>query len=169
MLMIPVSSATDMDLSGLSLPVSMNPNNFPAKLWRMVNNPFNRAICWTNCGQLIIIDQQLLEVYLLSASSIGYSAADAFKTTNYSSFGRQLNLYGFKKVNTRESQNKNRTSSKVGGALHHFHNPNFKQNKPELLLNLRRLTVDNKAKLEGGVGVNKRRLTDGKDTYMKRV
>uniref|UniRef100_A0A3Q2D0C4 HSF-type DNA-binding domain-containing protein n=1 Tax=Cyprinodon variegatus TaxID=28743 RepID=A0A3Q2D0C4_CYPVA len=116
---------------------------FPAKLWRMVNNPEDGAIRWDICGKVIIIDQQLLETRILSPSSI---TADSFKTTNFTSFVRQLNLYGFKKHQPRVDQ------VKAGEArsYHYYSNPNFVRSSPQLLRNLVRLTVGNKAKLSAG-------------------
>lgn len=130
------------------LPYNINPNNFPAKLWRLVNNPANKAICWDSQGEAIIIDQYLFERQILSpsTSTITSDSADAFKTTHFSSFVRQLNLYGFRKPDVKDTED--------NGARHHFYNPNFKRNHPELVASLRRLTVDNKAKLQAGLDVN---------------
>eukprot|EP00064_Thunnus_orientalis_P008661 superscaffoldBa00001049_g8684 len=162
-----------MDAADSLLPDCINPNNFPAKLWRLVNNPANRAICWDSSGDVIIIDQQLFEKQILSPGSITSDNADAFKTTNFSSFVRQLNLYGFRKADPANTA----PTNVITGTHHHFFNPNFKRNHPELLVNLRRLTVDNKAKLQAGLNVNCRppsryqRLSggdDGRDKNIKR-
>ncbi|KAG7224495.1 hypothetical protein INR49_015019, partial [Caranx melampygus] len=40
-----------MNVGDDSLPDTINPNNFPAKLWRLVNNPANKAIYWDSLGQ----------------------------------------------------------------------------------------------------------------------
>lgn len=134
------------------LPDTINPSNFPAKLWRMVNNPANSAIYWDNSGEAIFIDQQLFEQLILTSNSEDY---DSFKTTHFSSFVRQLNLYGFRKaesVLTIHCVNNFVTSSEKN-TIHHFYNPNFKRNNPALLANLKRLTVDNKAKIDSGIDV----------------
>ncbi|CAK6971835.1 heat shock factor protein 5 [Scomber scombrus] len=155
-----------MDAADISLPDCINPNNFPAKLWRLVNSRTNRAICWDNGGEVIIIDQQMFEKQILTPESITTDNVDAFKTTNFSSFVRQLNLYGFRKA---DPANTTTPTKVVNGTFHHFFNPNFKRNHPELLVNLRRLTVDNKAKLQAGLSVNCRppsryqRLSGGDD------
>ncbi|XP_074467508.1 heat shock factor protein 5 isoform X2 [Sebastes fasciatus] len=137
----------DMDVGGSPLPESINPNNFPAKLWRLVNNPANKAICWDRQGQVVIIDKHLFEIQLLFPSPL--FNADAFKTSNFSSFVRQLNLYGFRKADPAFLEND--TGDSTG--CHYFSNPNFKQNHPELVASLRRLTVDNKAKIQAGLDV----------------
>uniref|UniRef100_A0A3Q2QGN9 Heat shock transcription factor 5 n=1 Tax=Fundulus heteroclitus TaxID=8078 RepID=A0A3Q2QGN9_FUNHE len=132
------------------LPGNINPNIFPAKLWRLVNR--NGAVRWDSRGQAIVIDQQLFETQILSPGSGTSSAADLFKTTNFSSFVRQLNLYGFKKVDPPAGHRE-----PEGNRLyHHFHNPNFQRSCPHLLENLVRLTVDNKAKLKSGQYISSR-------------
>ncbi|KAI3373448.1 hypothetical protein L3Q82_022058, partial [Scortum barcoo] len=117
-----------MDTGESPLPDSINPNNFPAKLWRLVNNPANKAIYWDSLGECIVIDD-------------GASSS--------SSFVRQLNLYGFRKADPPMKDN----YYGDGVTHHHFHNPNFKRGCPELVASLRRLTVDNKAKLQAGLKV----------------
>lgn len=161
-----------MDTGESPLPDCINPNNFPAKLWRLVNNPSNKAICWDSMGEFIIIDQRLFERQVLSPGPTSDSA-DAFKTTNFSSFVRQLNLYGFRKADPPVRDNRHGDSV----AYHHFHNPNFKRSHPELVASLRRLTVDNKAKLQAGLNVSCRPPSryqrfsggdDGRDKSLKR-
>uniref|UniRef100_A0A8C2ZD91 HSF-type DNA-binding domain-containing protein n=1 Tax=Cyclopterus lumpus TaxID=8103 RepID=A0A8C2ZD91_CYCLU len=117
------------------------------KLWRLVNNPANIAIRWNEQGHVIIIDQHLFEEQILSPSSSASDNVDAFKTTNFSSFVRQLNLYGFKKADM--------TAKDVSVQwdcvrYHYFYNPNFLRNRPELVASLRRLTVQNKAMIQAG-------------------
>ncbi|KAG8008246.1 Heat shock factor protein 5 [Nibea albiflora] len=146
-----------MDVGGNLLPNTINPNHFPAKLWRLVNNPANEAICWDSEGTLIIIDQLLFEKQILSLDAKNSDNADAFKTTNFSSFVRQLNLYGFKKADPAIQDNAH--SSGDNKWFHHFYNPNFKRNHPELLGSLMRLTVDNKAKMKTGVPVTRQTPT----------
>ncbi|XP_070772782.1 heat shock factor protein 5 [Enoplosus armatus] len=167
-----------MDVGESSLPDSINPNNFPAKLWRLVNNPANTAICWDSFGEVVIIDQHLFERQILSPSCS--DNADAFKTTNFSSFVRQLNLYGFRKADPAVTDNHHPVTDSHhpagdSGAYHHFHNANFKRDHPELVASLRRLTVDNKAKLQAGLDVNcrppsryQRFSGDGRDKNVKR-
>lgn len=68
--------------------------NFPEKLWWIVNNPKHEEIHWNSEGTSIVIPntRKFVDEILNSPSSA------LFKTKNFSSFVRQLNLYGFRKV-----------------------------------------------------------------------
>ncbi|XP_024860911.1 heat shock factor protein 5 [Kryptolebias marmoratus] len=125
---------------------AINTNIFPAKLWRLVNSPGLGAIGWDSHGELIVVDQQLFQKHVLSR---GTDRADGFKTANFSSFVRQLNLYGFRKAEPPAKQQ----GAGPGGSRHYFYNPNFKRDHPELVARLRRLTAGNKAKLRAGLDV----------------
>ncbi|NXJ54759.1 HSF5 protein, partial [Spizaetus tyrannus] len=159
------------------LPAPINPNNFPAKLWQLVNSPRFRSICWDARGEGLLIDQPLFESELLGAG-LGCAtgpagdgtagAADFFKTKNFTSFIRQLNLYGFRKVVMGPAGSVagprpgpglgagNGDGSGSAGPLHHFHSPNFRRDRPDLLIHLKRLTSANKAKLAAGLEVTSR-------------
>ncbi|KAM9341612.1 MAX dimerization protein MGA a [Symphorus nematophorus] len=154
-----------VDVGGSSLPDGLSPQNFPAKLWRMVNNPATKAISWDSRGEVVLIDQHLFERQILSASSATSDTADAFKTTNFSSFVRQLHLYGFRKAEP-ACKDKHRPAGD-SGTCYRFYNPNFKRSHPELVPSLRRLTVNNKAKIQTGLTVNCRsqhkRLSEDED------
>lgn len=141
-----------MDVNGRLLPVNINPNNFPAKLWRLVSNPAIRSIFWDSQGEAIVINRQLFEREILSPIPPGADRLDTFKTKNFSSFVRQLNLYGFRKVDpaSRDSS----LPSEHCSTYYHFSNPNFKRSNPGLVTTLRRLTVENKAKLQAGLKVS---------------
>ncbi|XP_024859391.1 heat shock factor protein 5 [Kryptolebias marmoratus] len=134
-----------MDDMENSLPDTINPNIFPAKLWRLVNSPAVEAVFWDSHGELLVVDQQLLERQVLSPGG-----SDGFKTRSYSSFVRQLNLYGFRKAEPPPD----RRVTADGRSCHYFYNPNFNRNRHELLANLRRLTVENKSKLRAGLDVS---------------
>ncbi|XP_048873387.1 heat shock factor protein 5 isoform X5 [Brienomyrus brachyistius] len=122
--------------------ILINPQGFPAKLWQLVNEPRVHSVRWDWFGHGVFIDQRRFEAELLSP--IG----GAFKSSSFSSFNRQLNLYGFRKVMPMHSQ--------VGVLHHHFFNPDFRQGHPELLVNLKRLTSTNKARIQAGLEVPRR-------------
>uniref|UniRef100_A0A8C9WV70 HSF-type DNA-binding domain-containing protein n=1 Tax=Scleropages formosus TaxID=113540 RepID=A0A8C9WV70_SCLFO len=116
--------------------------NFPAKLWRLVNDPHTDSVRWDQQGEGILIDRALFEAEVLG---------DLFKTNNFTSFIRQLNLYGFRKGGGRQDDEPD------SPAELHFQNPYFKRDKPELLAHLRRMTRSNRAKLQAGLEVSCRR------------
>ncbi|XP_056097178.1 heat shock factor protein 5 [Rhinichthys klamathensis goyatoka] len=130
----------DMGFDHSLLQVHINYNNFPAKLWGLTNDPKNNSVFWSPNGDGLIVDQQRFEDELLSPVK---QDAKLFKTTNFTSFIRQLNLYGFRKLFDGPSKDRHRN-------LHHFHNPFFRQGRPELLVHLKRLTISNKAKILAG-------------------
>ncbi|NXE28843.1 HSF5 protein, partial [Ardeotis kori] len=150
-------------------PALINPNHFPGKLWRLVNSPCFRSISWDARGEGLLVNQPLFEYELLGAGlgAAGEAAAEAasmFKTKNFTSFIRQLNLYGFRKVVMGSlggaaqglglgAGNGHGNGHSSEGPVHHFHNPNFCRNRPDLLVNLKRLTSANKAKMAGGAEV----------------
>lgn len=126
---------------------AVNTSIFPAKLWCLVNSPEIGAIRWDSHGELVVIDQSLFQSQILSA---GLHQDVGFKTTNFSSFIRQLNLYGFKKKEPTMIQGAEDSSS-----YHFFYNPDFKRNHPKLLANIQRLTMKNKARIEAGLDVKR--------------
>ncbi|XP_062845036.1 heat shock factor protein 5 [Trichomycterus rosablanca] len=144
-----LSAGMETDESLFNIPINLS--NFPAKLWRLVNNPQTQSIRWDSNGEGIFIDQKLFEAELLSPTNKHLGILpDFFKTKNFASFVRQLNLYGFKKVT------EDHDSGSVRDRVYHYRNPNFKQGQPELLANVLRLTSINKAKLEAGKEVHSR-------------
>ncbi|XP_028309670.1 heat shock factor protein 5 [Gouania willdenowi] len=102
-------------------------NTFPAKLWNMVNDPANNTIFWDSRGEVVIINQSLLEKAVLSQEC---EISDAY----FKSFHRRLNLYGFKKIRLKA----------IKGDCKYFHNPNFKREHPELLHKMTKKPVKNR-------------------------
>lgn len=100
---------------------SLNANNFPQKLWLLVNNSNIHSIVWNDQGDGIIINKNLFEKELL--------CLNVFRKSSFSNFVRQLNMYGFK-ISKRCNREK--------PGVRHCFQPNFKRNQPELLPLLKR-------------------------------
>ncbi|NWW40178.1 HSF5 protein, partial [Panurus biarmicus] len=140
-------------------PAGLNASTFPAKLWRLVNSPRVRSVRWDSQAQGLLIDRSLFERELLSPAGAqgeerkGAGAPpDSFQATHFGSFVRQLNLYGFQKV-------PGWTGAAVpgdAGAWLHFRNPNFRRDRPDLLLRIKRLTRTNRQRLAAGLEVRSR-------------
>lgn len=103
------------------------PNHFSIKLWRLVNNPMKRSIFWDSKGEAVVINQQLFEREVLTPDPYSVKNMDVFKTTNFTSFMRQLNLYGFKRV-TPVLQEELPDANCSTWTYYHFLNPTFNQN-----------------------------------------
>ncbi|NWH95594.1 HSF5 protein, partial [Aegithalos caudatus] len=139
---------------------------FPVKLWLLVNSPCVQSVRWDAHGEGVFIDQGLFEQELLDVGPAAAGEEELFKTRNFSSIIRQLNLYGFYKVLVSPS------GSAVGsgprpdtagddagytrGPLHHFWNPLFRYDRPDLLIKIKRLTKANREKLDAGLNVTSR-------------
>uniref|UniRef100_A0A8C6ZYW6 Heat shock factor protein 3 n=1 Tax=Nothoprocta perdicaria TaxID=30464 RepID=A0A8C6ZYW6_NOTPE len=100
---------------------------FLAKLWALVEDPTSDAvICWSRNGEnFCILDEQRFAKELLPKY---------FKHNNISSFIRQLNMYGFRKVIALE----NGMITVEKNSVIEFQHPFFKQGKAHLLENIKR-------------------------------
>ena len=101
------------------------PSGFVVKLRNLVDDPENvEVITWSKSGtEIVIQDIDKFKDYLVKSS--------VFKTNNFSSFVRQLNMYGFHKVNGYKHSY---------GTKHPlvFEHPNFQRDKPHLLSSIKR-------------------------------
>ncbi|KAM6061275.1 heat shock factor protein 3-like isoform 2-T3 [Chlamydotis macqueenii] len=100
---------------------------FLAKLWALVEDPqSDDVICWSRDGEnFCILDEQRFAKELLPKY---------FKHNNISSFIRQLNMYGFRKVIALENGMITAEKSSVIEFQHTF----FKKGKAHLLENIKR-------------------------------
>ncbi|XP_064318835.1 heat shock factor protein 3-like isoform X1 [Phalacrocorax carbo] len=100
---------------------------FLAKLWALVEDPHSDdVICWSRNGEnFCILDEQRFAKELLPKY---------FKHNNISSFIRQLNMYGFRKVIALE----NGMVTAEKSSVIEFQHPFFKQGKAHLLENIKR-------------------------------
>uniref|UniRef100_A0A8C9EVS0 HSF-type DNA-binding domain-containing protein n=1 Tax=Pavo cristatus TaxID=9049 RepID=A0A8C9EVS0_PAVCR len=100
---------------------------FLAKLWALVEDPqSDDVICWSRNGEnFCILDEQRFAKELLPKY---------FKHNNISSFIRQLNMYGFRKVVALE----NGMITVEKNSVIEFQHPFFKQGNAHLLENIKR-------------------------------
>ncbi|CEI90423.1 hypothetical protein RMCBS344292_04748 [Rhizopus microsporus] len=106
-------------------------STFISKLFSIVNDAHNQhLIAWNNSGTSFFIynatrfSQDILPIY--------------FKHSNYSSFVRQLNMYGFHKIN--KSPRGQRGSNEY--EVWEFSHKNFQRDNPTLLEDIKRKTMD---------------------------
>ncbi|NXW78663.1 HSF5 protein, partial [Hirundo rustica] len=147
-------------------PVIPRPCTFPMKLWLLVNSPSVRSVRWDARGEGLFIDQGLFEEELLRVGPSAAGEEELFKTKNFGSIIRQLNLYGFHKVTVSPASGvvgsgpspamAGGDTGYADGPLHHFWNPHFRYNRPDLLIKIKRLTKANKEKLDAGLEVTSR-------------
>ena len=103
---------------------SIQTMKFPQKLWKIVNECESGSILWSCNGSSILLEyKQFQDEYLTPKTSI-------FKTTNITSFIRQLNLYGFRKVT---SHHRDPICNSQNPDMHEFLHENFRANRPDLL------------------------------------
>lgn len=99
--------------------VNMVPG-FILKLWKMINDPeCDDLISWSDNGQSFII---------MDSTRFSQELSKYFKHNNLSSFIRQLNMYGFRKVATIENSGLHSGTDDL-----HFYHPDFVKDKPERL------------------------------------
>ena len=95
---------------------------FVAKLRLLLQQQkYNNAIRWSPDGRsLIISDIETFKDQVLETDD------EMFKTKNFASFVRQLNLYGFRKLQTNNTKGDPTIDM-------HFEHPNFRRDRPDLV------------------------------------
>ncbi|KAM0733099.1 Heat shock transcription factor, X-linked member 4 [Formica fusca] len=104
---------------------------FPQKLWRIVNECQTGAIRWGANGDTVLLDYKRFQTEYLDARR------PIFKTSNITSFIRQLNLYGFRKVT---SHSRDPICNSYNPHVHEFLHDNFRADRVDLLSKVCRKT-----------------------------
>ncbi|XP_072744738.1 uncharacterized protein [Anoplolepis gracilipes] len=104
---------------------------FPQKLWRIVNECQTGAIRWSENGDSVLLDYKRFQIEYLDARR------PIFKTSNITSFIRQLNLYGFRKVT---SHSRDLICASYNPYVHEFLHDNFRADRVDLLSKVCRKT-----------------------------
>lgn len=109
----------------------MATNNFVTKLYQMINDPKStHFIAWTDLGTSFVVSN----VGEFSRSILG----SHFKHNNFSSFVRQLNMYGFHKINRTPRAQRTSTDAQTWEFSHH----KFLRGRPDLLDEIKRKALE---------------------------
>ncbi|XP_012288676.1 heat shock transcription factor, X-linked member 4 [Orussus abietinus] len=104
---------------------------FPQKLWKIINDCKSGAIRWSKGGNSILLDYKMFQDEYLGSTN------PVFKTSNITSFIRQLNLYGFRKVT---SHSRDPVCNSHNPNVHEFLHDNFRVGRVDLLTRVCRKT-----------------------------
>ncbi|KAM6387489.1 uncharacterized protein J5M81_009013 [Pluvialis apricaria] len=114
---------------------------FPHKLWKMLESDQFRSIWWSDGGKSVAINEGLFKEEVLGRA--GPPQVFAMKTMK--SFLRQLNLYGFTKIQRdcqRSASLPEFLAEEAAASAHsqilYYHNPSFNRNQPHLLQKCKR-------------------------------
>ncbi|RDX51373.1 hypothetical protein OH76DRAFT_1347384 [Lentinus brumalis] len=124
-----IHSGAPPSLGVLNKPLGTN--NFVTKLYQMINDPkSSQFINWTELGTSFVVSN----VGEFSRTILG----SHFKHNNFSSFVRQLNMYGFHKIN--RTPRAQRTSADV--QTWEFSHHKFLRGRPDLLEEIKRKALE---------------------------
>jgi len=124
--------------------------SFPFRLWHLINDPnYDDVLHWSHDGNYVIFPDErafLYRVLLKQENRI-------FITQEMKSFVRQLNLYGFHKVQLEKDESffylRNKDKSMWPEAV--FSHPFFKRARPELLEHVKRRCQVKQQKLKNTI------------------
>ncbi|KAI8069606.1 HSF-type DNA-binding-domain-containing protein [Gongronella butleri] len=135
----PTSKDSPMDTRVSDTPPAPKPssNTFVHKLFNMViDNQYQHLIAWSYTGHSFIV----CNIVEFSHDVL----PKHFKHNNFSSFVRQLNMYGFHKVN--KSPRGHRTVAE--NQIWEFSHPKFIRDRPDLLDEIKRRAMDDNTRKE---------------------
>ena len=118
-----LSRIQDENLSPIPISQKCKPMSpFVAKLRLLLQQQkYNTAIRWSQDGRsLVISDIETFKDQVLETDD------EMFKTKNFASFVRQLNLYGFRKLQINNTKGDPTVDM-------HFEHPNFRRDRPDLI------------------------------------
>lgn len=102
--------------------VTVNPrNDFPRKLYDLATDPKFPHLTFTPKGTSLIVNEDTITPVL----------GTVFRSSSYSSFIRQLHLYGFTKISRQPKQVKGPENN-----IHLYHHPQFLRDLPKVAVNL---------------------------------
>jgi len=110
---------------------------FPAVIWRIVNSCSTGALLWESDGMSIRVDKAKFEDEYLRTQTF-------FKTKNFQSFIRQLNIYGFRKIPTNYPKGQD-------DAVFVYRHDFFRRGHPELLTEVVRNTAIRRTQRENHI------------------
>lgn len=103
---------------------------FVQKTYRMVEEGDPSLIEWSSDGEMFVVkDKKKLAKYVIP---------NYFEHSKFASFDRQLNFYGFRKIQNKPVWNKDYDPKTAEYAI--YHNENFKRGRTDLLLKIERST-----------------------------
>ena len=118
-----MSAVCDENQSPILVPQKCKPvSPFVAKLRLLLQQQkYSNAIRWSQDGRsLVISDIETFKDHVLETED------EMFKTKNFASFVRQLNLYGFRKLQVNNAKGDPTVDM-------HFEHPNFRRDRPDLI------------------------------------
>ncbi|XP_031468515.1 heat shock transcription factor, Y-linked-like [Phasianus colchicus] len=111
-------------------------STFPEKLWVLAESHQFKSIWWGQNGRCIVIDQEMFQIEVLGKKG----SLRVFGTESMKSFIRQLNVYGFTKMqrDSKRSPSLPEFLAEEEAFVAHrkllcYYNPNFRKDHPELL------------------------------------